>query len=205
MKAIILFWFLMVSLLSSAQNIETIFQEIPDSVMHICDWRDSSKYSMASSGIKTIDVKNGFIGFKRTIEEEDFFQAALFNVADGTKIVLIRTQACEYCCCEEPLTFLYHLEDKIWKEDKENRLPVLRLQQFLTDSLSFVWTFEMEAYVSFKLNVPQHGTKVIVKPLVCDYLIEDQFLSKDEYDEVVQKLKARTLLFDRQKGIFYFD
>ncbi len=196
-----LFFLLALPVFLSAQSISELFQQIPDSVMQICDWRDTSKNSMANTGIKMLDIKNGFIGFQRNKEEGFFFQAALFKGSKGEKFVLIRNQACEHCCCEEPKTFFYQIIKGKWQK-AEKGLPIFRASDFIQHEGLGQKLENIGGYVDFKIDIPRYGTSLKVKMLICDYVVEDGHLDPDEYEKLLKLNAEQTYLWDKKQNRF---
>ncbi|MCB0477226.1 MAG: hypothetical protein KDC84_03630 [Crocinitomicaceae bacterium] len=184
------------------QSIEDYFQQIPDSVFQLCNWRDTSENGIANHSIKTLDIKNGFIGFKRNEEEHDFFQAAVYRGSEGQSFILIRNQACEHCCCEEPKTFVYLVENGKWKNVTSTHFPKMELKDFITQDILLKNYGDVNNYAEIQVQIPQHGTVSIAKVLFCDYVVEDEIISSDLYERIEKALFTREINFDKKENLF---
>ena len=185
-----------------SQTVEDYFYQLPDSVFSDCNWRDSSANGMANSSIKILDSKNGFLAFKRHASEADFFQIALFKGSNKEDYIMVRNQACEHCCCEEPKSYLYQIKEGTWKEVSATRIPILKPSLFiskkpLSDSLE-----KVNAYYLYKFDLPRFNTIVTVSLEVCDYIVEDEMMGDELYTELVKGIRIRKMVWNKKQNAF---
>lgn len=188
---------------NSKWNVHTYFDHLPDTCFYLCDWRDTSEYSMANSGIKTTDLKNGFISFKRHNDEKDFFQIALFKGSGNKDFVTVSTRECESCCCFTPTSFFYLYEDNTWKDVSSTFLPSINPSLFYIDAEQAELLNKL-GYYRYNFILPQKGTTIKVELDICDYIVEENEdeITFEQYEKLVSDKKVISLDWNKKLNQF---
>jgi hypothetical protein len=181
------------------QNIEFFFKLLPDSCFALCDWRNS----MAEAGIKTLDNKNGYIGFKRNNQEPDFFQAALFKTKAGQNYVAVSTRECEAFACFHPRSYFFFRQEEGWAPADADFFAGINTRMFYPDTAVYHLLDTYPGYFKFNYILPRKGKLVMVELDVCEYIaIDHAEVTEGQYQQLVSEKKTIYLQWDAVTGRF---
>lgn len=180
-------------------DIETCFNLLPDSCFSLCDWRGS----MAGAGIRTLDVKNGFIAFRRNEEEPDFFQAALFKSKSGQRYVAVNNRECESFACFNPRSYFFLLNGDQWTAADANFFSGINTRLFYTDTSVNRLLDTYPGYFKFDYRLPRKGTLVTVELDVCEYIaIDHPEVTDEQYQQLISGKRTIYLQWDAAAAKF---
>lgn len=184
---------------NAKRNIESYFQVLPDSCFNLCDWRNG----MAEAGIKTLDNKNGYIGFKRNEQEPDFFQAALFKTKNGEDFVAVSNRECEAFACFNPRSYFFRRQEDGWVQADAGFFSGINTRMFYPDTAVYHLLDNYAGYFKFNYILPRKGKLIKVELEVCEYIaIDHPEVSESDYEKLVNEKKIVYLLWDPRAGRF---
>ncbi|MEI2738096.1 MAG: hypothetical protein V9F01_04875 [Chitinophagaceae bacterium] len=184
---------------NSGNDIETYFNQLPDSCFYLCDWRKG----MAETGIRTVDIRNGFISFKRRKDEIDFFQAAVFKGSNSKRFVAVSTRECEAFACFNPRSYFFLRQKEGWVQADSVLTGGVNLQFFYSDTSVYPLLEKYKGYFHYNYILPRKGTTIKVELEVCDYITEDHpEVTDTQYLQLVKKKQPVLLVWSRLTNRF---
>jgi hypothetical protein len=167
----------------SPRDIKFYFDHLPDSCFKLCNWRDPDRHYFE----KIVDVKNGFISFKRDKDFPDFFQMALFKGSNNIDVIVVSNRECEAFACFTPTSYFYQYKNNVWIPADNEIFPKITPENFYKDSYNYD-LLNKYGYYSYNFILPQNGTKIKIEIDICDYLQEDHpEVTDDQYKRLVNE------------------
>jgi len=158
---------------------------------------------MAETGIKTVDIVNGFISFKRRKEEIDFFQAALFKGSSNKKFVAVSTRECEAFACFNTRSYFFLRQKEGWVQADSLLKAGVKLKLFYSDTSVPHLLEKYEGYFHYNYVLPRRGTVIQVELEVCDYITEDHpEVTNIQYQKLVKVKRPVSLIWNRLANRF---
>lgn len=150
-----------------------------------------------------MDIKNGFISFKRRNEEIDFFQSAVFKGSNSTKFVAVSTRECEAFACFNPRSYFFQWQKQGWRKADSLLMPAAYLPLFYQDTLVYPLLEKYKGYFHYNYILPRKGTTIKVELEVCDYIKEDHPEVTDvNYQQLIKEKRPVFLVWNRQTNSF---